>query len=251
MTTTTTTVPTHFLDNLPEMYYCKALVPLVRQYADGEEKHNEDKIGGEKPFLALDETWPLSENGAPMRFVLQLTVPVDADVPFKGKTIRLFMDECDGELSSSNIHLTYIDYSEAFQDHSRLRPASRGAGELKPFPAFKVLSFTEHKEFNSLAYKIGPEDDELMASIFGWAKLRKLSGEEYPGKVDEKPLPDVPADYDFCYITEDILNPPIDVLSRPFTGIKIGGYPTSCQSCEEHYLEKGMLLQIGECEVLR
>jgi hypothetical protein len=130
-----------------------AWIPICRKYDENEdrEKHNEDKIGGEKPFLGLDETWPLSTDGIPMRFVLQLTVPFEAQVPFKGKTIRLFMDPCEEQLSSDNIHVTYIDYSEPFQDYLKA-PSYYGESYgkvLKPFPAFKVVGLDKHKELYS------------------------------------------------------------------------------------------------------
>ncbi|MEX0595057.1 MAG: hypothetical protein WD512_01050, partial [Candidatus Paceibacterota bacterium] len=63
----------------------------------------------------------------------------------------LFMDPCEEELSSDNIHISYIDYSEPFQDYLKT-PSYYGESygkSLKPFPAFKVVSLDRCKELSS------------------------------------------------------------------------------------------------------
>jgi hypothetical protein len=227
ITTTTATATPHFLDNLPAKYYSEPHIPCGRPYLKGEPQNcNEDKIGGERPFLRIGEAWPTSSSDdKPMRFVFQLSVPQDAEVPFKGKTIRLFMDDCDGELTSDNMHVSYIDYSEPFVADPKV-PDSYTA-DLEPLESFRVLEWKKRKEFNFLAHELGEDDEELEVLANQW-------NQKHPDHT-----------YDLMYIQDDIRNPAAPIRSFAFTGIKVGGYPTSAQSCEEEYAVQGMLLQIG------
>jgi len=156
-----TTIEIDF-DNLSEEFYTEVYIPKTIEIKFEEETGIEEKFGGSKPFFINGQSWPIDDDGIPMRFFCQFKDKKKSDNYLYRVFLSIdnendvlgsyFIDKI--ELNEENIkNQIIIEKPIIDEDNNNDNDSDNNNDNLsKIFKPFKIKYWTETKELKSYKY---------------------------------------------------------------------------------------------------
>lgn len=215
------------LNNLPEDFTRTGFIANLKPILNDSELTIMNKIGGSKPFLYKDESWPIDADGNYLTFVCQYEHPVEK------KVVRFF-------LNYKNLEEYKFDIIDLKKEHQSEFKINSGMNIL---PCHQIISWEPINElvdintiYSHYLSNMSDFEKHFAAQLSNSYGYSKIVGEKF-NKV----------------IIWDLLFQEYISSSKVYksTSLKVGGVTNSINGNEKEYEEIGSIMQLSDTKEIK